>query len=89
MAQPVATGWGTSLRHRRTRLGLALAVATLLACATSSLRAAPAPWYWWSSKLDGQRVCAQFMPAQGWRKADGPFDNPQCQSSRRALIPAR
>lgn len=45
-------------------------------------RAAPAPWYWWTSKVDGQRVCAQFMPRQGWTQAEGPFTNPQCRPQR-------
>ncbi|MDH0371174.1 hypothetical protein N7340_05165 [Comamonas aquatica] len=50
-------------------------------------RAAPAPWYWWTSKVDGQRVCAQFMPRQGWTQAEGPFTNPQCRPQRQ--IPPR
>ena len=52
-------------------------------------QAAPAPWYWWASQHDGQRVCAQFMPRQGWRKVQGPFDNAQCQSARKSLISTR
>ena len=50
--------------------------AAVVACAA---QARPAPWYWWVSVYDGQRVCAQFMPSQGWRKAEGPYANGQCR----------
>lgn len=49
-----------------------------LLCAAAA-QAAPAPWYWWVSKLDGQRVCAQHMPASGWERAEGPFAQAGCQ----------
>ena len=42
-------------------------------------QAAPAPWYWWVSKIDAQRVCAQSMPEQGWVRDDGPFTRSDCQ----------
>jgi hypothetical protein len=51
--------------------------------------AQPAPWHWWISKHDGQRVCAQFMPRQGWQRGEGPFANARCQPARSALIHAR
>lgn len=39
---------------------LAMVGVLLLAMSwTSMSHAAPAPWYWWVSKVDGQRVCAQ------------------------------
>lgn len=41
--------------------------------------AAPAPWYWWVSKVDGRRVCAQHMPAQGWERDAGPFAQAGCK----------
>ena len=50
---------------------LALGLAT-------SAAARPAPWYWWVSQRDGQRVCAQTMPSKGWVRAPGPFNNAQC-----------
>ncbi len=28
-------------------------------------RAAPAPWYWWRSKVDGARACAQVSAGRG------------------------
>lgn len=46
------------------------------------LQAAPAPWYWWVSKLDGQRVCAQHMPAQGWEQVPGAYAQAGCQAPR-------
>ena len=57
----------------------ALALAVFLPAA-----AAPAPWYWWVSKLDGQRVCAQTTPGQGWERGDGPFTQAGCQRVRRS-----
>jgi len=43
--------------------------------------AAPAPWYWWHSRLDSDlRVCAQSMPSQGWERRGGPFNNPHCST---------
>jgi len=49
----------------------------LAACATAAA-AEPAPWYWWTSKIDGQRTCAQYMPAQGWTRSQGPFQDARC-----------
>ena len=49
----------------------------------------PAPWFWWVSLHDGERVCAQFMPSAGWRQAEGPFHNAQCRPQRGALIMGR
>jgi len=40
--------------------------------------AAPAAWYKWRSKLNGQEVCAQFMQGE-WEKAGGPFKDAQCE----------
>ena len=45
----------------------------------AAAQAAPAPWYWWISKLDGQRVCARQMPASGWERAEGPFAQAGCK----------
>ena len=56
------------------------AAAALLVAGTAL--AAPAPWYWWVSKVDGQRVCAQHMPSKGWEKAEGPFAQAGCQVQR-------
>ena len=53
----------------------------------AATQAAPAPWYWWVSKLDGKRVCAQHMPASGWERAEGPFTQAGCQTQQpRALL---
>ena len=52
-------------------------------------QAAPASWYWWHSRLDSDvRVCAQFMPSQGWQRRGPPFNNPRC-SARAPLAPQR
>ncbi len=48
--------------------------------------AAPAPWHWWRSKIDGQRVCAQTSPGPGWEEDGGPFDGPGCQPRPRVFV---
>ncbi|WP_312594198.1 hypothetical protein [Comamonas terrigena] len=74
------------VRHRRWQAWLALPVLGALLWAAAT-QAAPAPWYWWVSKLDGQRVCAQHMPASGWERAEGPFTQAGCQTQQpRALL---
>ena len=71
------------------RLGLCLDWA-LLGTLLLPAQAAPAPWYWWHSRLDSdQRVCAQFMPRQGWERGAGPFDNPHCQPGPLPHAPRR
>ena len=52
--------------------------ALVLFLASAAASGEPAPWYWWVSQRDGQRVCAQTMPSQGWVRAQGPFNNAQC-----------
>lgn len=59
----------------RTELAIALAG---VAFAASAL-AAPAPWYLWRSKLDGQWFCAQTRPGAGWDKSRGPFKDARCE----------
>lgn len=67
-------------------LQLVSAAAGLLMLAT--VYAKPAPWYWWVSKVNGGRVCAQVMPSQGWTRGEGPFHNAQC-SPQRGVLRAR
>lgn len=67
---------------------LAGGVAVVLAWANAAW-AQPAPWFWWVSKLDGQRVCAQVMPRQGWSKGEGPFRNAQCRPQPSLVPPQR
>ena len=69
-------------------------VGTLLIFLTLSLQprasqAAPAPWYWWHSRLDSDvRVCAQFMPSQGWQRGLLKGGPRRC-SARAPLAPQR
>lgn len=48
--------------------------------------AAPAPWYYWRSKIDGHRVCAQVSPGPGWERDGVPYEGPLCQPKRRVLV---
>ncbi|MBY0453645.1 MAG: hypothetical protein K2Q11_02015 [Burkholderiaceae bacterium] len=59
-----------------------------VALVCSAALAAPAPWYFWRSKIDGARVCAQTSPGTGWQAESVAFDGPSCQSRRRA-VPAQ
>lgn len=57
----------------------ALAAALLLYGAALAALAAPAPWYYWRSKIDGTRICAQTSPGPGWEQDSAPFEGPGCQ----------
>lgn len=51
---------------------------------------APAPWYYWRSKVDGKRVCAQVSPGQGWERDSTAYDGPGCQPRPKVfVIPAK
>lgn len=81
----------TPLRlHRAWRsagLGVAASLLVLWAGATWS---APAPWYYWRSKVDGRRVCAQASPGPGWERDGDPYDGPGCTARTRVfVIPAK
>jgi hypothetical protein len=62
--------------------------AGVLACAVlaTAAFAAPAPWFYWRSKVDGQRVCAQTSPGSGWEKDSPPYEGPGCTPRRKVLI---
>ncbi len=53
-------------------LGLALA-------GPAFLQAAPAPWYQWRSKANGNLVCAQTPLGDGWYKFAGPYRDARCE----------
>lgn len=50
------------------------------------VQAAPARWYYWRSLVDGQRVCAQASPGQGWERDSAAYEGPGCQPRRKVLI---
>lgn len=52
----------------------------------SQAAAAPAPWFYWRSRVDGARVCAQTSPGPGWERDSEAYDGPGCQPRRRVLI---
>jgi hypothetical protein len=53
-------------------LGLALASPAIL-------NAAPAPWYQWRSKANGNLVCSQTPLGPGWEKFAGPYRDARCE----------
>lgn len=65
------------------RLLLALAILTPLSL---RVQAGPAPWYYWRSLVDGQRVCAQTSPGAGWEQDSAAYEGPGCQPRRQVLI---
>ncbi|MCE9633729.1 MAG: hypothetical protein K8Q92_06050 [Methylophilales bacterium] len=46
----------------------------LLGCGCYAL-AAPAPWYKWESIQDGDVICAQAWPGEGWQQGAGRFNS--------------
>jgi hypothetical protein len=55
-----------------------LPILFLLLAGTAAL-AGPAPWYWWVSKLDGDRVCRQTGLGQGWTREPIAFKDARCR----------
>ena len=60
--------------------------ALLVLLAPLLLQAAPAPWYYWRSQVDGQRICAQTSPGVGWTRDSDAFEGPGCQPRRRVIV---
>ena len=58
----------------------------LLTSLSPLVLAAPAPWYYWRSKVDGARVCAQTSPGHGWERDSAAYEGPGCQPRRKVLI---
>lgn len=56
---------------------------------SASVGAAPAPWYWWHSRLDGRPHCAQSSPGTGWTKGMGPYRDLKCEQpvGKRVRVP--
>jgi len=67
--------------------GLAAATVVLaLSALGAAAWAAPAPWYYWRSKVDGVRICAQTSPGPGWERDSEAYAGPGCQPRRKVLI---
>jgi hypothetical protein len=74
-------------RARRSALGPVLRVAACGALLAAQLAgAAPAPWYWWQSKVDGTRICAQVSPGPGWERASAAYAGPGCAPKPRVFV---
>lgn len=69
---------GPAALAARVALGWMLALGAALA--------APAPWYYWRSQVDGRRVCAQASPGAGWMRDSPAFEGPGCQPRRRVIV---
>jgi hypothetical protein len=54
-----------------------LSILLLTAMASQSI-AAPAAFYQWRSKIDGQVICSQTSLGPGWERAAGPFRDSHC-----------
>jgi hypothetical protein len=44
-----------------------------------SLVAEPAHWFKWQSKLNGNIICKQVSPGEGWQLHAGPFSDARCR----------
>ena len=69
--------------------GVVLALCTLLLWQALPTHAAPAPWYYWRSKVDGHRICAQTSPGPGWTQDSGPYAGANCLLRRVLAQPAK
>ncbi len=58
----------------------------LLAVEIPGAFAAPAPWYYWRSRIDGRLVCMQTSPGPGWERQEPPFEGLGCQPRRKVLV---
>lgn len=58
---------------------LKLLVVLICTLVYGALDAAPAPWWKWRSKIDGQLVCSQSPLGEGWERAYGPFRDGRCE----------
>ena len=54
-------------------------IAAILLLSCTMLHAAPAPFYWWMSKVDGSRVCAQGPLGPGWQRDERPYKDSRCE----------
>ena len=54
-------------------------IATIMLLGSTALNAAPAPFYWWVSKVDGSRVCAQGPLGAGWERVERPYKGSRCE----------
>jgi hypothetical protein len=63
------------MKHFKAKAVLLLALATL----GGGPGAAPAPWWKWRSKIDGQLICSQTQLGPGWEKTYGPFRDARCE----------
>ena len=72
-------------RTRRSPAALLVLAAWLLWLALP-LHAGPAPWYYWRSKVDGARVCAQTSPGPGWERDSPPYEGPGCQPRTKVIV---
>lgn len=60
-------------------------ITCLLACVLllpALPEAAPAPWYQWRSKVNGNLVCSQTPLGPGWERANGPYRDAHCQTPK-------
>lgn len=56
-----------------------LALLLLTASAAAATLAAPARWYLYQSRLDGQKACSQTPLGEGWTQIAGPYQDAHCE----------
>jgi len=65
------------MKSKTIRQCMALLAASLLV--SLATLAAPAAWYKWKSKLNGEVWCTQISPGDGWIKSSGPYKDANCK----------
>jgi hypothetical protein len=53
-------------------------LAVVMAIASYSVMAGPAPYFKWGHAQDNLQICSQISPGEGWTIRKGPFKDARC-----------
>ena len=56
-----------------------IACIVALGIGAAAVTAAPAAYYQWRSKANGQLACSQTPLGEGWERAHGPYRDARCE----------
>lgn len=84
--KPLGDSLAHPASHRRRSSVARLVLTAWLLWLALPVHAGPAPWYYWRSKVDGARVCAQTSPGPGWERDSPPYEGPGCQPRTKVIV---
>ncbi|WP_428719290.1 hypothetical protein [Undibacterium curvum] len=70
------------MKHVPSKAGLCGMLFAALFSPLWMAQAAPADWYWWSSKTSDARVCAQTSPGEGWTQEKQAYSDARCEKKK-------